>query len=93
MGEQIGQRLMGSIKRAIPRKTSEIPLGFPAHDNLGLAVSNSIAAIEMGAKIIDSSLQGLGRSSGNACTEVLLLALKKRGHDPKINFQKKHQKT
>ena len=70
------------------RKISQIPLGFHAHDNLGLAVSNSIAAIEMGAKIIDSSLQGLGRSSGNACTEVLLLALKKRGHDPKINFQK-----
>lgn len=65
--------------RAI-RKVSKIPVGFHAHDNLGLAVSNSIAAADVGVDFIDCSLQGLGRSAGNACTEVVVAALMKRGY-------------
>lgn len=70
------------------RKLSDIPIGFHGHDNLGLAVSNSLAAVEMGIGLIDSSLQGLGRSSGNACTEILVAALKKKGYDTGIDFLK-----
>jgi len=70
------------------RNISKISVGFHAHDNLGLAISNSITALEMGIEVIDSSLQGLGRSSGNACTEVLLLALEKKGYDTGIDYQK-----
>ena len=61
------------------RKISDIPIGFHAHDNLGLAISNNLKAIDIGINFVDSSLQGLGRSSGNASTEVLVAALKKRG--------------
>lgn len=70
------------------RKISDIPIGFHGHDNLGLAVSNSLAAVEMGIELVDSSLQGLGRSSGNACTEILVAALKKKGYDTGIDFHK-----
>ena len=70
------------------RKVSNIPIGFHGHDNLGLAVSNSLTAAEIGIELIDSSLQGLGRSSGNACTEILILALKKKGFETGINFHK-----
>ena len=70
------------------RKVSDLPIGFHAHDNLGLAISNNLKAIEIGVDFIDSSLQGLGRSSGNASTEVLVAALKKRGIDTKIDFLK-----
>lgn len=61
------------------RKVSGIPVGFHAHNNLGFAVANSIAAADMGITFVDASLQGLGRSAGNACTEMLVAALEKRG--------------
>ena len=70
------------------RKISQISLGFHGHDNLGMAVSNSLLAAELGFDIIDSSLQGLGRSSGNASTEILVAALTKRGFTTNINFRK-----
>lgn len=70
------------------REVSNIPLGFHGHDNLGLAVSNSIEAGKMGIKFIDSSLQGLGRSAGNAATEILVAAFLKLGYKIDINFLK-----
>jgi isopropylmalate/homocitrate/citramalate synthase len=42
----------------------------------------------MGVDFVDSSLQGLGRSSGNVCTEVLVAVLEKMGCDSGIDFLK-----
>jgi 4-hydroxy-2-oxovalerate aldolase len=68
------------------RNISDIDLGFHGHNNLGLAVSNSIYAATLGFKFIDSSLQGLGRSSGNAPTEQLVACLKKMNFDINIEL-------
>lgn len=70
------------------RKLSQIKLGFHGHDSLGLAVANSLAAAEAGFEFIDATLQGLGRSGGNASTEVLVAALSKMGYDSGIDFLK-----
>lgn len=70
------------------RKVSNIPVGFHAHDNLGLAIANNIASIEMGLNFVDGSLQGLGRSSGNASTELLVLSLIKKGYSLNIDYIK-----
>ena len=70
------------------RKISNINVGFHAHDNLGLAIANNIAAIEMGLNFVDSSLQGLGRSAGNASTELLVLNLIKKGYSLGIDYIK-----
>ena len=51
--------------------------GFHAHDNLGLALSNSIAAINQGFGIIDTSINGMGRGAGNLKLEELLKREKK----------------
>ena len=64
----------------------DIPLGFHGHNNLGLAVSNSLLAVELGAVLVDCSLQGMGRSAGNAPTEILLMALDKMGIDLGIDL-------
>lgn len=58
---------------------SEIEIGFHGHDNLCLAVANTLAAFEGGARFLDASLQGIGRSEGNCVTEVLAAILQKRG--------------
>lgn len=54
------------------RKVSSIRLGFHGHNNLGLAVSNTIFAAELGFDIVDTSMLGMGRSAGNAATELYL---------------------
>ena len=50
-------------------------LGIHAHDNIGQAVSNSIEAVNSGINWVDSTVTGMGRGSGNAQTEYILLAL------------------
>ena len=50
-------------------------LGIHAHDNRGLALSNTLAAIESGVSWIDSTVMGMGRGPGNARTEELLIEL------------------
>lgn len=70
------------------RKKVSARLGFHGHNNLGLAVANTLRAIEYGATIADASLQGIGRSSGNAPTETLATILKKKYKLPGIDIIK-----
>jgi len=56
-------------------KKYAIPFGFHAHDNLGLAQANAIAAIEAGASLIDTSLAGMGKGIGNLKTEFFIAYL------------------
>jgi 4-hydroxy 2-oxovalerate aldolase len=51
--------------------TLGIQIGFHGHNNLQLAVANSLAAIESGATIIDVTLRGFGAGAGNTPLEVM----------------------
>ncbi len=62
------------------KQSLNIPVGFHAHNNLGLAIGNTLAAIESGAECVDSTLCGIGASAGNASHEVLVAVLKKMGY-------------
>lgn len=64
---------------------SVVRIGFHAHDNLGMAVANTVEACNAGALVLDASLQGLGRSEGNAVTEQLVAILQKQGLIPEID--------
>jgi 4-hydroxy 2-oxovalerate aldolase len=55
----------------------KVPVGFHAHNNLGMAIANSIAAIESGAKMLDGTAKGFGAGAGNAQIEVLVAVLEK----------------
>lgn len=48
-----------------------IPVGFHAHNNLGLGVANALTAISNGASLIDGSSMGLGAGAGNAQLEAI----------------------
>lgn len=61
------------------RLGSACEVGFHAHNNLGCAVGNSLAAVAAGATWVDGSLRGLGAGAGNAATEVLAAALDRAG--------------
>jgi 4-hydroxy 2-oxovalerate aldolase len=56
-------------------------IGFHAHDNLGLALANTLAAVDAGATIVDSSVGGMGRGAGNTRTEQLLAAMARDGSE------------
>ena len=64
---------------------SDMVLGFHGHNNLGLAVSNTLFAHRSGAKLLDVSLRGLGRSAGNASFEKVLAALIRYGSKTDID--------
>jgi len=65
----------------------ETPLGFHAHNNLQLGVANTIVAMESGADAIDVSVGGLGRSAGNAPTEILAILLEKYGWGKLLDYK------
>jgi 4-hydroxy 2-oxovalerate aldolase len=54
-----------------------IRIGFHAHNNLSLAVSNTLIAIDAGASIVDATLRGFGAGAGNCQLEALLAILQK----------------
>jgi 4-hydroxy-2-oxovalerate aldolase len=63
----------------------DVSLGFHGHNNLDLAVANSLRAAELGVSIIDTSLQGMGRGAGNTPTEIFLVAMERKGVRMGIN--------
>ncbi len=48
------------------------------HDDLGLAVANSLAAIEAGARQIECTINGIGERAGNCSLEEIVMILKTR---------------
>jgi 4-hydroxy-2-oxovalerate aldolase len=64
----------------------KIKTGFHAHNNLGLAIGNTLAAIEEGADVVDGSLAGMGAGAGNTPTEVLVAVLDKLGYETGVDL-------
>lgn len=63
------------------RNVTKVKLGFHGHDNIGLAMTNALKAAELGFDIVDCTLQGMGRSAGNASTELFVICAEKLGYD------------
>jgi len=69
------------IIRDVRQAVGEGPtLSVHCHDDLGLAVANSLAAVESGARQIECTINGIGERAGNAALEEIVMALKVR-HD------------
>jgi 4-hydroxy 2-oxovalerate aldolase len=60
---------------AIVKERTSVKIGFHGHNNLELALINSLTALENGADIIDATVTGMGRGAGNLKTELLLTSL------------------
>jgi 2-isopropylmalate synthase len=62
------------------------------HDDLGLAVANSLAGVEVGAGQIECTINGIGERAGNCSLEEVVMALRTRGDyyqaDTRINSQR-----
>jgi len=78
-GSLVGEDVKEIIK-IIKDKDNKIQIGFHAHNNLELALANSIEAIKSNIDYLDCTITGMGRGAGNLKTELLLtyLNLKKK---------------
>jgi len=87
--DSAGGMLPAEVSRytAALRSATETQIGFHGHNNLQLAVANALAAVRAGADIVDSSLRGMGRSAGNAQTEVVAVLLGKQGYDVGVDIR------
>lgn len=73
---EYGELIQG-IKKNVPNIDKAI-ISVHCHNDLGLAVSNSLAAMENGAMQIECAMNGLGERAGNASLEELVMAIKTR---------------
>lgn len=69
-----------AIKITLLVKNLKIPIGFHAHNNLGMAIANSVAAVQSGARMLDCTSRALGAGAGNCQLEVIAAVLKKMGY-------------
>jgi 4-hydroxy 2-oxovalerate aldolase len=88
--DSAGAYLPGDVTEKIGNlvKRLSIPVGFHAHNNLGMAIANSVAAAEVGATILDGTARGFGAGAGNAQLEVLVAVLERLGYSTGIDLYK-----
>src|SRR5580692_6395973 len=76
--DEYGQ-MFAEVRTRIPAIDAEgIILSSHCHDDLGLAVANSLAAVENGARQVECAINGIGERAGNAALEEIVMALKTR---------------
>ena len=69
-------RMFREVRERIPAVDAQgIVLSSHCHDDLGLAVANSLAAIEAGARQVECTINGIGERAGNAALEEIAAAL------------------
>jgi 2-isopropylmalate synthase len=67
------------LKERVPN-IGRVIISTHCHDDLGLAVANSLAGVEAGARQVECTINGIGERAGNAALEEIVMALKTR-HD------------
>jgi 2-isopropylmalate synthase len=71
------KRFLGELYRFAPG-LRDVVLSVHCHDDLGLAVANSIAGLEAGARQVECAVNGIGERAGNASLEELIMLLHTR---------------
>jgi 2-isopropylmalate synthase len=72
-------QLIGAVRERVVRDRSDITISVHCHNDLGLAVANSLAAIDAGARQIECTVNGIGERAGNASLEEIVMATRVRG--------------
>lgn len=85
-GASLPDDVSGKVK--FLAESLNIDVGFHAHNNLGLSIANSVAAVKAGAKIIDATSRGLGAGAGNCQLEVIVAVLTKMGYKMDLDLYK-----
>jgi 2-isopropylmalate synthase len=74
--QQYGE-LIGRLIREVPNADKAV-FSVHCHNDLGLAVANSLAAVAQGARQVECTINGLGERAGNASLEEIVMAIRTR---------------
>lgn len=74
--EEFG-RLIAEINRNVPNIDKAV-ISVHCHNDLGLAVANSLAAVKNGARQVECTINGIGERAGNASLEEIVMAIATR---------------
>jgi 2-isopropylmalate synthase len=72
------RHMFRSIRERVPNADKAI-FSVHCHNDLGMAVANSLAGLEGGARQIECTINGIGERAGNAALEEIVMAIKTRG--------------
>lgn len=88
--DSAGAYLQEDVKSKIDHLDNhlDVLLGFHAHNNLGLAIANTLEAIHSGAKLIDATSKGFGAGAGNTPLEIIVAILKKQNCNTNTDLSK-----
>jgi 2-isopropylmalate synthase len=78
VGFSIPEEYRALIARIVKALGDSAVVSVHCHDDLGLAVANSLAAIQGGARQIECTINGIGERAGNAALEEVVMALNTR---------------
>ncbi|MCW6508599.1 2-isopropylmalate synthase [Lichenifustis flavocetrariae] len=70
--------MFSQVRERVPQADKAI-FSVHCHNDLGLAVANSLAGLEGGARQIECTINGIGERAGNAALEEVVMAIKTRG--------------
>ena len=70
--------LFTEVRERVPNSDQAV-FSVHCHNDLGLAVANSIAGVRAGARQVECTINGLGERAGNAALEEIVMALRTRG--------------
>jgi 4-hydroxy-2-oxovalerate/4-hydroxy-2-oxohexanoate aldolase len=90
--DSAGYMLPDEVTEKISLLRAQLPaaveIGFHGHHNMGMAIANSLVAMEAGATRIDGSVAGLGAGAGNTPLEVFCAVLQRMGAETGIDLYK-----
>ena len=72
------RRMFEAVREKVPG-SEKVVFSVHCHDDLGLAVANSLAGVEGGARQVECTINGLGERAGNASLEEIVMAIRTRG--------------
>jgi 2-isopropylmalate synthase len=72
-------QLVRTVRERVVRDRDDVTISVHCHNDLGLAVANSLAAVEAGARQIECTVNGIGERAGNASLEEVVMAMNVRG--------------
>ena len=75
------RRLPAPPVRARARTCADVVLSVHCHDDLGLAVANSLAGVQAGARQVECAINGIGERAGNASLEEIVMLIATRAAD------------
>lgn len=87
MPEEFGN-LIATVKKNVPNIDKAV-ISVHCHNDLGLAVANSLAAIANGARQVECTINGIGERAGNAAIEEIVMALKTREYYFNVGYNLK----